>query len=266
MQQIKNMNTYSVIHTLKLTSLLLALFLSACVTTTNSTQPQLDADKAEASHVAAGLAYLRNGDKEPAERHFLKALEYNKNSAGANNGLAIVYQMEEQWELAENHFKKALSSDADFSQARNNYGSFLYARERYQDAKEQLLIVSRDTQYEKRHAVLLNLGLVYLKLGEVDKAKTVLRQAVNIYYRLPAAHLELANIYYAERDFPKAKQYYDQFVKMSRQTPRSLWLGIRIARAFGNYDKLSSYEMALKNLYPYSQEYLEYKESIERNK
>ena len=67
-------------------------------------------------------------------------------------------------------------------------------------------------------------------------------------------------------EFADAKRFLDVYSRNARQSARSLWLGIRIERIFGNKDKEASYALALKNLHPYSREYLEYKNLIESEK
>jgi type IV pilus assembly protein PilF len=235
--------------------------LSACVTTTNRPEPVIDLKKAEATHVQAGLGYLRQSDKEAARRHFYKALKLNSQSAGAINGLALVHQLENDYQEADKHFRKALALEPDFALARNNYGSFLYRQQRYKDAEKQLQIVAQDFTYERRSMALLNLGRTELKLNKVDQAEKTFKQVLSINFRTPMAHLELADIYFQQRNFTNSKFYLDQFLKISRPSPRSLWLGIRIERVFGNQDKEASYALALKNLHPYSAEYLEYKKT-----
>lgn len=245
--------------------LVLMLFaVTACVTTTNKPEPVIDLQKAEATHIQAGLGYLRQRDKEAARRHFHKALKLNSKSAGAQNGLALVYQMEDEAELAEKHFRKALSIDPDYSLARNNYGAFLYSQGRYQEAQKQLQRVAQDFSYDRRYMALLNLGRTQLKLGDESGAEKSLKQVLGINYRVPMAHLELADIYFEQKNYTNAKHYLDQFGKMSRPSPRSLWLGIQIERIFGNKDREASYALALKNLHPYSAEYLEYKKTAEQ--
>ena len=238
------------------------LLTAACVTTTNDPEKNADLKKAEETHIAAGEGYLRRGDKDSARRHFSKALTYNANSAGANNGMALVYQREQEWSLAEEHFRRALRADPKFSQARYNYASLLFTRERYEEAAEQLKIAAEDVDYPNRHAAMANLGVIELKRGNEDEALRLLKQAVSIQYRLPFAHLELADTYFQRKEYSLSKFHYDQYNKMvPRQSSRSLWLGIRLERIFGDKDKEASYTMALKNLYPYSEEYLQYKQS-----
>ena len=49
-----------------------------------------------------------------------------------------------------------------------------------------------------------------------------------------------------------------------QQSPRGLLLGLQIADATGDQDVLSSYELALRNLYPESPEYRDWMERQSR--
>lgn len=236
--------------------------LAACVTTTDRPQARVDLKKAEQTHIQAGLGYLRRRDKDSARRHFLKALDLNPSSAGAHNGLALVYQTEEDWQRADLHFRRALQADAGFSLARNNYAAFLYARDRFEDAEQQLLRVVEDYQYERRDLAYMNLGKTQARLGKIDSAVQSLRQAVGINARLALAHLELASIYFEQAQFGQARRYLGRFASLSRHTPRSLWLGIRVERHFGDKNREASYVLALKNLHPNSDEYRQYQQSL----
>lgn len=240
---------------------LVMLILAGCVTTSTSSPQQVDLDKAEKTHVQAGLAYLRQDDRESARRHFEKALELNKRSAGAYNGLAYLYWSEQNLERAESFFRKALSLQPDFSRASNNYGSFLYSQMRYEEAEKYFKKVTEDYRYDSRHLALLNLGRTELKLGKSDAALASFRQAIGINRRVAAPYLELAELYFDAKNYPLARQHFDQYSQLAGQTSRSLWLGIRLEQIYGDKDKKASYALALKNLYPDSAEYLEYVKS-----
>jgi type IV pilus assembly protein PilF len=76
--------------------------------------------------------------------------------------------------------------------------------------------------------------------------------------------IELALMQFDERDFESSKKNLDRYLEIAAASSKSLWLGIRIERIFGNKDKEASYALALKNLHPYSQEYLEYKNLLKQ--
>lgn len=240
-------------------------FLSACVTTIDKPERKVDEKKALAANVRLGMQYLQKGDRDNAIRSFTKALELDSRSGEANQGMALVHQLNGEHELAEDRFKKALRGRADFSRAgiEYSYGRFLADNGRCEDAFEYFESASKEVTYTGRANALVALGICANKLGDVARAKAAFEYALNLNKRIPAASLELAEISFAERDYAASKKYLDQFAATTRQTPRSLWLGIRLERIFGNKDKEASFAMALKNLYPYSKEYLDYKNLIE---
>ncbi len=244
------------------TALALVL-LAGCVTTTSGGgNVKVDKDKALNTHIQLGLSYIRNRNLDLARHHFIKAFDINPNAEGAHNGRALLYQLEGEPALAEKHFKKALDIDPAFTQARNNYGSFLYQNKRYPEAYRAFELAAADLEYSRRAIALLSLGRTALKLNKLDKAEAAFSQALVLQPRLAPAMAELAEINFNKKAYADAKKYLEQYASISRQSPRTLWLGIRLERIFGNRDKEASYALALKNLHPYSKEYLEYQRLI----
>jgi len=65
----------------------------------------------------------------------------------------------------------------------------------------------------------------------------------------------------AAQDVTSAERYYGVYrTAVRRQPPRGLILGIEIARATGDKNGASSYELALRNMYPDSPEYRAWKQ------
>ncbi|MCW8196379.1 type IV pilus biogenesis/stability protein PilW [Proteobacteria bacterium 005FR1] len=246
---------------LTLITLLLAAA-TGCVTTMSAGGSEADLDSAMRTYVQLGLGYLRAGNRDSARMNFQKALEINSRSPGAHDGMALLYQLEAMDELAEEHFKKAIRADRNYSRARNNYGSFLYEKGRFKEAYEQFEKAASNLDYEGRPIALVNLGRTALKLGDIDRAESTFKHALALDSKLTIAMVELADVYFTKENYPEAKKYLDMYGQNTRHSPRSLWLGIRLERIFGNRDKEASYALALKNLHPYSQEYLQYKQSL----
>ncbi len=248
--------------------LFLLAFLSACVTTVDQPSRQIDEKKALAANVRLGMQYLKNGDRDNAIRSFSKALELDSRSGEANQGMALVHQLNGERELAEERFKKALRGRADFSRAaiEYSYGLFLVDNNRCEEAFDYFESASKDITYTGRENALVGMGICAKQMGDMVRAKAAFEHALNLNKRTATAAIELAEMAFAERDYSTSKKYLDQFAASTRQIPRSLWLGIRLERIFGNKDKEASYALALKNLYPYSQEYLDYKNLIEQQR
>tara|TARA_B100000809_G_C15132378_1_gene529038 strand:- start:3376 stop:4131 length:756 start_codon:yes stop_codon:yes gene_type:complete len=240
-----------------------ALFLSACINTIDGVQVrEIDQSKVLSNEVALGMAYFGKGDREGAQIHFEKALKIDKKSHEAINGMGLVFQYEGESELAEDYFKRSLKLRPDFAQGHNNYGSFLFSSKRFEDAFKEFTIAASFINYRGRAGALTNLGRTALKLDRPDKAEASFEHAVRLDPRASLALIELAEVYFKQEDYSASKKNLDQFDRVSRQSARSLWLGIRIERIFGNKDKEASYALALKNLHPYSKEYLNYKKSL----
>jgi type IV pilus assembly protein PilF len=53
-------------------------------------------------------------------------------------------------EKADAYFKRAISSEPDNAQARNNYGTYLYQMQRYNEAIEQFTVAGATLGYEQR--------------------------------------------------------------------------------------------------------------------
>lgn len=255
-------STFNMLNIARFTLIFLLLSAASGCVTTVSGGTEADPEKAMRTYVQLGLGYLRAGNRDSARLNFQKALEIDRRSPGANDGMALLYQLEAMDELAEDYFKKAIRADGDYSRARNNYGSFLYEEGRYQEAYEQFEKAAANLDYESRPIALLNLGRTALKLGKTDRAESTFRHALALDSQLTTAMVELAEIYFSQENYPEAKKYLDMYGQNTRHSPRSLWLGIRLERIFGNRDREASYAMALKSLHPYSQEYLQYKQSL----
>ncbi len=245
--------------------LMLSLFmLSGCVQTQGPAVRAVDKQKALESYIALGMAYLQQNNRDASRRNFEKALDIDKNSHEAHNGMGLLYQLTGEIGLAEKSFLRSLSEKSDFTQARANYGVFLYQQQRYQEAYDTFEKASKDLTYERRALTLAYVGQAALKLGNVVRAKSAFEHSLNVDDKLSLPMLELAQINFDEENYAAAKKYLDQFNTTTKPSPKSLWLGIQIERIFDNKDKEASYALALKNLHPYSKEYLEYKNLLDQ--
>lgn len=240
-------------------ALVLGCLLSACVTTKVEGGFKADREKEVERRVEAANTYLRQGNTEQAVVHLRRALEVDPDAAPIHDTLARVFWQTGEYELASDHYRRAVSIDPDFSRGRNNYAAFLYDRNDFAGAAEQLERVVADTLYDKRAEAFTNLGRTYLQLGRNDTAEEAFTRAVKMDPRQWVALLELAEIHHARNDDARAQGYYTKFrAHAPRQSPRSLLLGIKLARKLGDRDSEASYALQLKGLFPTSDEYREY--------
>lgn len=257
--------------TLGLLVALSIMLVSGCVTETTGDMPFQEPDEAaleRAHQLYVDIAYqhIQNREYDRALKSIAKALEIKPRSALALSAEAEVFHRQGDLELAENSYKKAIRADGSYMKARLNYGSYLFKAGRFDEACEQFSVAANDVYYELRAGANFNLGKCLLKLEKIEEAEAAFRIAVNLDPENHSALYELAHARFTLKDYASAASLYRAYVARCRQlgVPQSaegLWLGIRIERLYGNKDNEASYGLLLKNLYPYSSEYLEYKQS-----
>ena len=220
-------------------------------------------------HLEAGVGYLRNRDYARARDKLNRALEIDPESVPVHTAVGLLFQLEGEAALAERHFNTAIRHgeaggkrhDEALTQAHNNYGAFLFSLHRYDEAVAQLTIAAGNQFYMNRASVFENLGVAHARAGEPEGAVAALTRAIRLNPEQPRALLELAEIRFDEQDYAEAGELYHRHTQVTAHSPASLWLCIRVSAALGHLDEAASCELALKNLYPASEEFNLYREA-----
>ena len=246
---------------LRLALLLLVTGLAAgCVSSGHESPLQTGKgrDAARVAYVQLGLGYLQQGMSEQAKVPLKKALALDSDDADVNAALALVFQAQAEPELADQYFNKALAVRPADPRLLNNYGSFLFAQQRYDQAAVNFQQASADTLYPERSRVLENLGVTSMRLGQRDSARQQLEKALHLNGRQPRALLEMAELSYEDRHYVPARDYYERFSLLSGQNARSLLLGVRLATVHEERDTAARFGQQLERLYPGTPEYQQY--------
>ncbi|MCJ8145838.1 type IV pilus biogenesis/stability protein PilW [Acinetobacter sp. A3.8] len=241
--------------------------MSGCVTTTPATRlGEKDPEKAVQLRTQLAAEYIRTGELDKAKQELDQALNTDSRSVEANLMMGVLLQQEgspTNMAKAEEYFKRAISIDGTHAQSRNNYGTYLYLRDRYPEAIAQFKVAGATLGYTQRYAALENLGRTYLKVGDNANAEQAFTQALQANRDSLIARLELAELLYFQQRFTLAGQMYEDYIRYTGQTnqgARALWIGLRLARA--RHDDLGMQVLAnqLRAQFPDSQEYKRYLE------
>ena len=235
-------------------------FLAGCVSSGDSNPMAGDKGRNEArqAYVQLGLGYLQQGMTEQAKIPLRKALELDKKDPDTNAALALVFQAEMEFDLAEQAFRTALNGRPGDARILNNYGSFLFERQRYQEASVQFQKAAADNLYPERSRIYENLGITSLELGQPEAGRQQLEKALRLNPRQPRALLEMAEMAYQDKQYVTARDFYDRFSLLSGQNARSLLLGARLASVFDDRTPTANPGQQLQRLYPGTPEYQQY--------
>lgn len=241
------------------TVIVTAALLAGCVTSSTVKTKPVDKQSAVETRVQLAVGYLQEGNHERARTHLHRALEIDGRSAGAHDVMALLLQQEMEYEESEKHYKLALKYSPDFTRGRNNYGLLLFRLGRYEEACNQFSRGSKDLEYPRRAELFLKVGLCRLKLDQVEDARNAFVRSVALNPRLSTSYLELAELEFEAENYVNAKQLVNKYNQHKRRpSARGLWLGVRLERIFNDRDAEASQGLALKKMFPDSQENLDY--------
>ena len=247
--------------------ILSALLVVGCTTTTTTDgvkDEPVSNNKIVDNRIQLALGYLSKGDHEGARQNLNKAMEVNSESPELHDVWALLYQEEQEYGEAESHYKQALAYDPSFTRGRSNYGLFLLRLGRYEEAYQQFSKGAEDLGYPRRAELFYKVGISALELDKLAEAEKAFTKAAVLNPKLSVAYLELAELAYGQGDFPRASQLLNEYNRTKRgPSPRGLWLGVRLERSLGNKDAEASQGLALRNLFPDSQENQEYQSWLE---
>jgi type IV pilus assembly protein PilF len=245
---------------------LFSLFLlSACVTET--TNPLFNVEKSDEEalqdYLQLAIGYLEQDELASAKRHLQNAASIDPNNSEMFGIWALIYTREGEMDLADEYFRRALRVDRNNSKARNNYAAFLFARDRIEDAYEQLEVVVQDTEYEQRPQAFENMGVAALQLDRKQEAEQAFSRALQLNPNQLRSALELAQLNLDRGDVLQARAYWRSYLTLIQfynlgHNARSLLMGARLEFALQNEDNARQYGEMLRTNFPESPEYQAY--------
>lgn len=245
-----------------LVAMTLALVLGGCSSNTVKTDG-VDVRKAAAANAELGLRYMIQGNNEVAMTKLKRALEFDDTYGPAHHYIAELYRRLGRNADAEDHYEYAIRySEKEDSLLYNNYGAFLCGQNQFSDGERQFRKVLDNPVYPRRDQVYENMGLCMMRKPDLKKAEEYLRKALQLNSRLPGSLLAMAKVSFEEKNYMSARAYLQRFQSEAKQTPESLWLGVRVERILGDKDALASYGVALKGRFPDAPETKLYLESL----
>lgn len=245
------------------------LLLCACTTETINRPFNVEKsdDEALRDYLQLAVGYLDQNDLASAKRHLNNAASIDPDNSEMFGTWGLIYAREGEVELADESFRRSLREDANNSKARNNYGAFLFARGRYEEAYDQLQRVVRDTEYEQRSQAFENLGIAALRLERLPEAEQAFTRAMQLNANQLRSALELCLINLDRGDVLQARAYWRNYLTLMQfyrigHNARSLLVGARLEKALGNEGNAHQFGERLRANFPDSNEYAMYQQEL----
>lgn len=205
------------------------------------------------AHTDLGSAYLQQRKFEIALQEFTVATKIDPDFSFAYNGLGLVNAALGKDDIADANFRKSIQLEPLNSETRNNYGSFLCARKRYDESITEFLTAVKNPLYATPAIAYTNAAVCSMRKNDVVNAEVYLQRALQIEPLSHAAAYQLASIQFKRKDALAAKKTL-QNIMLNQPGPEILWLSIQIERVLGAKDAEASYALELRQKYPDSEQ------------
>ena len=252
--------------TLGLVAIMAALALAGCASNRSAgaqeelatSSDQTAFQKRAAIRLQLAIGYYEKHQNEVALDEIKLALQADPNSADAYGVRALIYMDMGESRLADDNFQRAIKLAPNNPDLTNNYGWFLCQNGREKDAITYFEATLKNHAYQSPAKALSNAGICSLKLKDNAAAEGYFLQSFQFDPSYPPTSLNLAKIYYARRDFERARFYLTRLTKADVMDADVLWLAIKVERKLGDRATADSLATQLQRRHPTSPEFAAY--------
>lgn len=235
-----------------------AFVLSACTYVPVNEGPS-QSEKASDINVQLGIGYLQQNNLEVANQKLSRALIQNPKSAVAHNAFAILQERLQEYDKAEKHYRKGAELDITNSQANNNFGAFLCKRGRQAESEKYFLIALKQPLYKTPEFAYTNAGVCLMQIEQYEKAENYFKKALAARSNFSSALINMSDLTYKQKRYSQSLVYLKRYNLVKNVTARSLSLEAHNHMELDNELEASKKIAVLKEKYPESKEYLEWK-------
>ncbi len=236
--------------------LLMVSILTGCAGGSNTVkQGQARSQNSAKVHTELAGMYFERAQMGIALSEIDLALQAEKNYAPAYSVRGLIHMSLREDKEAEDDFQQSLRLDKADSEAHNNYGWFLCQRNKETESIAHFMAAVKNPLYTTPERAYLNAGLCMQKAGKNVDAEDFLERALRVQPDLTQALQAMAELKFADGDYPAAKKYLTRFAKGNENlSAAQLWLAVRIERKTRDGNAEASYALQLRQHYPDARE------------
>ena len=160
----------------------------------------------------------RKGDNAKAEAMLGEAVAQHPQFGLAHNELGLLHMRAGQLDKALESYKAAAKALPDDASVQLNHGTALTQKKEFAEAEKQLRRALK--KLDKSATGHMYLGVALIGLKNIDEAEREFQQAAKLGGdQMGAAHKYLGGIYWARRDYKKAADELETYLKLSPKAP-----------------------------------------------
>lgn len=211
-------------------------------------------DRAAQINVELALEFLNKGDTVRAKKKLLLAKKIAPNDPMVWYGFGYFFENTGDLVQAEQSYQGALQFKGQKGESHNNYGTFLCRHGRVDEALHHFEMAVKDPEYLDLSGALENAGVCSLKLpGRQQQAIAYFKKALEYNTSADVALINLAELYYNNSEFSKAREYLIQLSYMAKPTENALRLRAQVEQALGHTEEQGRALAALQKCFPDAQ-------------
>ena len=166
----------------------------------------------------SGQEAARKGDSAKAEELLGQAVAQHPQFGLAHNELGTLHMRAGRLEQALEAYRAAAKSLPDDPLVQLNYGTALTQKKEFAEAEKQLRRALK--KLDKSATGHMYLGVALIGLKNIDEAERELQAAAKLGGdQMGAAHKYLGGIYWARRDYKKAADELETYLKLTPKAP-----------------------------------------------
>ncbi len=200
-------------------------------------------------------AYFAEGQWNTALDEVKQALAASPDLPQALNLRGLIYAELGENQFAEESYRRALQVAPSDGDVMHNYGWFLCARQRYEEAEALFQRALATPQYRTPARTMLVQGICEARSGRLDQAEATLKRAYELDAGNPATAMNLADVLLRVGEYERARFYVRRVNNNAElRNAESLWLAARIERRLDNPQGVRDLGNQLRSRYPTSRE------------
>ncbi len=242
---------------------LLLLMISAC-TAEKKFGHEASPDEQARVELQLGVRYLEMGMLADAREKLLVAERLDPNNAEVQDALAVLSEKLGQRKDADYHYQRAVELNPESYSSQNNYGRFLCESGHFDEGFELLQQALQQPLNNRKWYAQTNIGLCYLRQGQLDLAEQAFRQALQYQPDYAPALQQMQKISYQKGNYMSARAFLQRYLAVAKPTPDVLWIAWQTERALGNRQQAEKFRNQLLTRFPASKQAQQARKSISR--